>query len=266
MSIGDTFKKAWRKFVFLVVPAVFFMLYFDLMSHHNPFNVIYTGFGKYWFTITLFECFLVYYLSFIVFKNEKLRHFFLLMVSLAGIGLISINPGFSLAVIDMNHFAKYFHFFIWGILAMKYRTLYEKFMKSEIVKASAILAFFTFLFLLGYSIWPKVMFHFIRDIVLRYLGTFIVVSFFVCHASWFDKKNRLNTIILSIGQKSLAIYLLQYFFLPDIKFFSLIDNVDLLTIHIISILYTLVITILCLLFISILSNSYFIRKYCLGQK
>ena len=75
-----------------------------------------------------------------------------------------------------------------------------------------------------------------------------------------------NNIIMNIGQKSLAIYLLQYFFLPDIKNYDWVNNLDVCTIHIVSAIYTIAITITCIVFIAIFSNSTYVKKYCLGQK
>lgn len=39
------------------------------------------------------------------------------------------------------HLTKYFHFFVLGILAMRYKAQYEKIMKSEFFKAFVLLAF-----------------------------------------------------------------------------------------------------------------------------
>ena len=166
----------------------------------------------------------------------------------------------------MNHFTKYFQFFVLGVLSMRYKELYEKVVRNESLKAIALISFFALLFLLDYSIWPKSVFHLMRDIVLRYLGIFVVVSFFVCNASWFNNQTKINNIIMNIGQKSLAIYLLQYFFLPDIKNYDWVNNLDVCTIHIVSAIYTIAITITCIVFIAIFSNSTYVKKYCLGQK
>lgn len=266
LSFADTCKKIWQKFVFLVVPAIIFKIFNDIASHHNPFDTIYTGFGRYWFTITLFECFLLYYSFILIFRRELLRLLIIVIVALAGVGVLSIYPHLGLGILDMNHFTKYFQFFVLGVLSMRYKELYEKVVRNESLKAIALISFFALLFLLDYSIWPKSVFHLMRDIVLRYLGTFVVVSFFVCHASWFDKQSKMNNIIRSVGQKSLAIYLLQYFFLPDIKNLDWVNNLDVCTIHFISAIYTVAITITCLVFIAIFSNSTYVKKYCLGRK
>lgn len=72
IGLVDTLTKVKQKFIFLVIPAIIFSLFNDFVSHHNPLDVIYSGFGKYWFTITLFECFLLYYLSHVIFKKKKI--------------------------------------------------------------------------------------------------------------------------------------------------------------------------------------------------
>ena len=106
-----------------------------------------------------------------------------------------------------------------------------------------------------------------RDVILRILGMSIVVSCIYAHSSFFERKTRLDTIIMDIGQKSLPIYLLQYFFIPDfMPFSSWISNLDDFTIHVITSIYTILITGVCLLFISLMEHSSYIRKYILGLK
>ena len=114
---------------------------------------------------------------------------------------------------------------------------------------------------------PSVLHHLLRDVILRYLATFAIVSFFVCHAESFQRDTKMNSLFSFIGQNSLAIYLLHYFFLPKFnprpEWF---DGLNMLTVHLVSMLYTVAVTALCLLFIKFLSNSNYIRKYVLGHK
>ena len=266
MSFKEVVRKIKQKFIYLIVPTIVFKLFYDLATHGDISNIINEGFKEYWFTISLFECFLVYYLLYMVCKNDTLRIFALLLIAIIGVGFLSIFCDAGPQLIDFNHLTKYFQFFVLGVIAMRYKTRFLKLMCNEYSKAASLLLFFVLLFLMDYEIRPTSVYHLLRDIVLRYLGTFVVVSFFISHASWFNKQSKINSIIMSIGQKSLAIYLLQYFFLPDIKNLGWIESTDLCTIHIISILYTIVITTVCLMFITFFSNSGLVKKYCLGQK
>ena len=150
---------------------------------------------------------------------------------------------------------------------MKYKEQYEKLMKNERVKAVALLAFFTLLFLMDYAFWPKTMFHVLRDVVLRYLGTFVVISFFVCHSSWFDKESKGMSMIREIGKRSLAIYLLHYFFIPHLlPLPSWLAELDRTSVPVFSLTYSVVILAVCMLFITLLMNSKIVAKYVLGQK
>lgn len=266
MNLKDVWDNLRRKFVYLVIPALVFRIGMDLMNHNNPLRFISEGMHGYWFTIVLFECFLVYYLITVTIKNEKWRIGVLLALSLAGIGMLAIDKDFGPAIFDLRRVTKYFQFFVWGTLAMKFRPHYEKLMHNEVFKATTLLSFFIVLFLLNYEM-PTVLHHFLRDVVLRYLGTFAIVSFFVCHEEGFQRETKFNSLTALIGRNSLAIYLIHYFFLPHFRpipeWFA---DLNMITVHLLSMLYTVAITALCLLFIKFLSNSKFVSKYVLGKK
>jgi len=266
MNIKDVWNNIRRKFVFLVMPAVIFRVVMDLMYHKSLYSFITVGMRGYWFTVVLFECFLLYYLITLLIKNEKWRIGVLLAFSLAGVGMLALNKNFGPAFFDLRRLTKFFQFFILGTLSMKYRPKFESLMNNEVVKAVLLVGYFVVLFLLTYNI-PSVVHHFLRDVALRYFATFAIVSFFVCHADGFQKETKLNSLISLIGQSSLAIYLLHYFFLPKFQprpeWFA---ELNMVTVHLVSMFYTVAITALCLLFIKFLSNSKYIKKYVLGHK
>lgn len=191
----------------------------------------------------------------------------LLVMAFVGVGILSVFQKFGPAILDMNHLTKYFQFFLFGILAMKYKEKYEKLMKNEGVKAVTLLAFFVLLFLMNYTFWPKLVFHVMRDVVLRYLGTFVVVSFFVCHASWFNRESMGMSMVREIGKKSLAVYLLHYFFIPHLLPLPLwMAELDRVSIPVFSLAYSIIILAASMLFIALLTNSKIVAKYALGQK
>ena len=266
MNIKELWDNIRRKFVFLVIPAVVFCIGMDLMNHKNIFRFITEGMHGYWFTVVLFEMFLIYYLITFTIKNEKWRIGVLLILSLGGIGMLALDKGFGPAIFDLRRVTKFFQFFVLGTLAMKYRTKYEALMNNEFVKSSLLVSYFMVLFLLTYDMNP-VLYHFLRDVLLRYFATFAIVSFFVCNAASFQRDTKVNSLLNYIGQNSLAIYLLHYFFLPKFnprpEWFS---ELNMVTAHLLSMLYTVAVTALCLLFIKFLSNSKYIRIYVLGKK
>ena len=266
-TASDLAKKIWQKYVFLVIPALVLFVFRRLQTHGNPLDLFTDGARGYWFTITLWECFLFYYLVALLFPKGKIQDIVLIGISLVGVAFLSVVGEMGPKLLDLNRITKYFQFFAMGILAMKYKENYERIMYNDFLKTLSLLGFFAILFTVNYDIWPGVIFHLLRDIVLRYLGTFIVVSWFVCHSEKFDVYTKINRIILDIGKKSLAIYLLQYFFIPDFKSYTTwLAGMDGFTVHVISFAYTVVIVSICYVFISLLSNSTLIKKYVLGQK
>ncbi len=265
MSIKDVLDNIRKKFVFLIIPALVFRIGTDLMNHKSLFGFITGGMHGYWFTIVLFECFFIYYLITLAIKNEKWRIGLLLVLTIASIGMLAINKDFGPAIFDLRRVTKFFQFFVIGTLAMKFRPKYESLMHNEAFKATFLLSYFIVLFLLTYDM-PSAFHHFLRDVALRYFATFSIVSFFVCHENSFQHQTRFNSLINLIGQNSLAIYLIDYFFLPQFRPIpEWLAGLNMVTVHIMSLLYTVAITALCLVFIKFLSNSKFISKYVLGK-
>ena len=266
MSVKDVWDNIRKKFVFLVFPALVFRVGMNLMNQKSLFNFVSEGMHGYWFTIVLFECFLLYYLITLSIKNEKWRIGVLLALALAGIGMLAVGNDFGPAFFDMRRLTKYFQFFVLGTLATKFRPKYEALMSNEVFKATFLLSSFIVLFTLNYDM-PSVVHSFLRDVALRYFTIFAIVSFFVCHENSLQTQSKVNSLINLIGQNSLAIYFIHYFFLPYFRplpeWFA---GLNMVTVHIMSILYTAAITGLCLIFIKFLSNSGVIRKYVLGKK
>ena len=264
----DELKKIGSKFVFLVIPAIAFYSFSMFQQHGNGiFDFISDGLGKYWFTFTLFEIFLIYYIASGVSKSKYMLAVILVILSVTGVGYLSFFSEYEIPIFDFNHLAKYFQFFTLGVYSRMFAVQYDKLMRNEYLKTFGIVSFFVVLFSLFKIEMPSVAFHLLRDIVLRYLGLYIVISLFYCKQNTFNEETGLNKLILKIGQNSLAIYLLQYFFMPNFSAFPMwLKGLDWLSIYAISFVYAVIITAVCMVFIELFYNSLFVKKYFLGQK
>ena len=262
-----TICKLKDKFLFLVLPALCFAAYFKLYDQERVLDLFTKGFGMYWFTFTLFEIFVLYCIA-VAFSRSKLMLLTILSIlSIVGVGYLSFFSKYEIAFLDFNHLAKYFQYFSLGVAARMYATIYDRIMRSEALRLISIGAFFVILTLLFYDFLPSIAYRFLRDIVLRWLGTFVVVAWFYSNKERFDLDTRLNKWISKIGKNSLAIYMLQYFFLPNLQTSNeLISNMDVFSIHIFSLVYSIIITLVCLLFIDVLSTSKYIKRFALGKK
>lgn len=254
-----------NKFVYLVLPAVFFSLYMNIVKERQLLGFIYKGFGIYWFTITLFYCFLLYYITRLFFGSRKCLCGILALISVIGVAYLSLGNKYEIPLLDLNHLSKYFQYFSFGIIAKMFNDKYVALITNKSLISIVTILLFCLLAIVCHCTTeiPSIVIRPLRDMVLRYAGTFIMLSIFFRTNDFFCKNNWLNKVILKIGRYSLPMYLLQYFFLPE---FPQIENLDMFTINMISIMYTFLIVAVCMLFIAIISNSDFARKYILGQR
>ena len=256
-----------NKFLFLVLPAVAFSIYYRFGNVENPIRFISDGFGRYWFTITLFLCFLVYYLIRLTIPTKRWQMIAMILLSLVGIGYLSFFSRYEVPLLGLNHLTKYFQYFTLGMLAKMYHTRYVRLLTNQALITTATIGFFVLLVALFQCAMPSFIHHSLRDLVLRYMGTFIIIALFFKYKEVFCKETKLNRLISYIGRYTLPIYLLQYFFMPDLRHFAgIINNLDMLTVNIICMAYTVVTTALCVLFIWLLSNSGFVSRYVLGHR
>lgn len=266
IEYGQVVRCLYKKILLLIIPTFIFFVFRSILRNNNPLDIFTNGAGGYWFTITLWECFVVYYLVSVFIKDNLFRDIVLVILGLSGICFLIVFGNYGPKLLDLNRLSKYFQFFVLGIIAMKYIKRYHRIISCDWLKAISTVSFFAILFTVNNVLLSGIVFHVMRDIILRYLGTFIIVAWFVCHEEIFNANTKLNFYLLDIGQKSLPIYLLQYFFLPDFTtFFPAIDNMDGFTMHFISFSVAFVILACCYVFISLISNSQILKKYVLGR-
>ena len=260
-------KNIKSKFKFLVLPALAFYSYDCLINNKPLVTLLEEGFGKFWFTITLFYVFLIYYATRAICKSRSRHNATLITLSLAGIIYLSMFSKYEIPLLDFNHLAKYLQYFVAGIIAKMYNEKYTSLITNQLLITFATIFFIVMLPIVSQNLLPGIAHKIVRDLLLRYSGTFMIISWFYCCRNYFAKANSLNRTIAYIGRYTLPIYLLQYFFLPDFSAFSdLTGNIDNITTDIICSVYTLIITAVCLVFIHLLSNSTFIRKILFGIK
>ena len=128
--IGEL-KKIGSKFVLLVIPAVVFSCFSRLQQGSNIFDFFSGGLGKYWFTFTLFEMFLIYYITIGLSKSKWIFAGILVILSVLGIGYLSFYSQYEISFLDFNHLAKYFQFFALGVLAKMFTEQYDRLMRNE---------------------------------------------------------------------------------------------------------------------------------------
>ena len=265
-SINYYLDNTWKKVTMLMFPTIFFSLFWALVRKSG---VDFTeGFGKYWFGCALLECFAIYYIVCIVIKTEKQQLALMTLLSIAGIGYLSIGVGDKyLEAIELNHLTKYLHFFTLGMFAKHFAKIYNQILESQSLKTIGVSIFFILFFALRYDgVFPTIVERFLNDILLRYLGLYICVMFLYELSKGINAQGKVARLVGLVAENSFGIYLLQYFFLPDFRGQEWFCNIDPYTMFIICTLFTFVCTIVCLGVISILSKSNTISRYVLGKR
>lgn len=197
----------------------------------------------------------------------------LVVFSVLGIGIVAFSKGNSWLwdFLCWENFTKYFQFFALGIVASKYRdrffTLLDNNYFVSVVIIGWILCFvlwydepFRLSFPLAYNV--------VHDIVIRYCALLTVIVMFHAKAQHFSDSSVTGKTLQFIGQRTLDIYMIHYFLLPNLRFMqSWLENGNMLVIQfLIASVVTTCIVALCLLVSLILRRSPYLESWLFGVK
>ena len=255
-----------KKFLVQIIPTAIFLFLYMFIFTIDRINGLYNG---YWFTITLFEYFLVYSFSNIIFKKQLISSTILLIL---GIFLfITRYLSWSWEWYNINTIIneyiiwnfEYFIFFIIGTIFKKHFDWVCKYVFNN----NIIMLFVVSLMLVGSifylnDYWVKLE----VKLALSILGIFSIFYFFMKNSDYMDN-SRVGKVLQFIGRRTLDIYLLHYFFVNDsiswVKNFNFNSST---IIFIISILTSFVIIGICLLISKFLRTNPLLGKILFGAK
>lgn len=270
-----------KKFMVQIVPTLFFCMLFYVVCLSESFvSFVEKGPRAYWFTVTLFWMFLLYYLTMYLFrkKSDNAKNVFLCLLSVIGIG-VYMGSGLQWYNLDIfpfhcvSYLSCYFQFFVFGVMCKKYYPTFERIVSSDMVKAVVLLAFIGCFIVLWKELFVDsvLIYRFNKILLIRYLGLFLVFALFYNYRNTFDSNNRIVRGLRFIGRRTLDIYLLHYFFLPDLKSFassySFIFTPQNTVIELVVVLsFSIVIVLMCLGVSAIIRSSSLLGHYLFGAK
>lgn len=210
-----------KKFVVQIVPtAVFYLLFCHVFGFDPLLGLLDSNKQGYWFTVMLFEYFVLYcllwpatrrlpwggawlmlaacaiYLGSMLYKLHASRHGDIAWVEAMGVPNL-----------------RYFLFFIVGTLVRKHYEWMCNLMDNRWAMAAAIALFVLSFFVVSSYFDPHVWFV-LSFVPEGLLGVFVVLAFFRRYEAWFTKQTRLGCYLQYIGRRTLDVYLLHYFFVP----------------------------------------------------
>lgn len=262
------------KFFVQIIPALIFCTIYLLAYKYNIYDFITNSYNGYWFTFCLLEMFLVYFcLSVIAAKvNENILVPSLITISILGIMYIIQfrRSGFFIGMFNVDNFAKYFQFFVTGLIFSKYKDCVKNLISRDSVKTFLISAFVLSFLFVEFEYLSGFIYKIFHDIILRYLGLFAVYSIFYSAKDVFDTEYKIVKVLKFVGRRTLDVYLLHYFFLPDLGditnvFYSIPGNKVVLEIALLFVL-TLLVLFACIASSWCIRQSKILAYWCFGAK
>lgn len=269
-----------KKFRVQIITTLFFLVAYSLLFSNNLGEMLFSPMkGGFWFTVTLFEYFILYIILKVVIQKFKSKWlicsflvFYLVVVELfTYYGLYSkthLSWGGEIAgILGLSQWT-YFKYFVFGTFIKHF---YDKFIVSINNKYLIPSIFFIF-FILVYSIYymtiGKILGYGFRQIV-PFLGIIIILSCFKKYEPNLSKNTQIGKVLQFIGTRTLDIYLLHYFFLPRNlnfigDFFTKYNNIVIE--FTLSIMLSLIVIGICLLVSSVLRVNPVMAKYLFGVK
>lgn len=258
-----------RKFKAQVLATIIFLTVFQI-----AFNLdigFAHGFGYYWYTIVLFQMYMVYLvfscISRVVKKN--IADGAMVAISLAGIIIAVRLPDIQISqILSWSNFFHYFQFFTFGILCSKYKNGFFRLVDNDRIKAAVIT-----LCVSGCLLWiggvKFFVFNYInRYILCKYFTLLVVIIYFHGNAELYSRDSKVSKVMKYIGKRTLDIYFLHFFFLPDLGFmrdFLLDGNMIVIQVLAASIITSVILAFTCLIS-SILRQSDTLGTFLFGLK
>lgn len=269
-----------KKSIVQLIPTLFFFTVYQIAFQSGGIISFFTnGPGGFWFTIVLFYMFLIYYSVMLITRNSKTWVPDVLLIGLSIFGALVYIGGMkfykldSIPILCLINLSRYFEFFALGILCRKYQDIFLKIISNDYVKAFLLLSFLG-IFIISWQetiIQYSLIHVFNLEFTLRYLGLFLVFSIFYHYRDFFDTDYQVTKAIRFIGRRTLDIYLIHYFLLPDLLSYKDVllggvapknSVIELLVVLLISLL----IISMCLLISAIIRSSSILGHYLLGAK
>ena len=235
----------------------------------------------YWFTLTLFEYYILYIIITTLCKGIKNRIWY--DISLLAFGLITylatFKPeeiykliGANPAIFNALEFSmfKYFIFFLFGIITKRNFQVFKNFIDNA-YKIGTII----FLFLVLSLIYLKIGCTPYAPINVAFLifagiaGIIVTFSFFYKYQDSFTKETKVGRVLQCIGKRTLDIYLLHHFFLPrNLKIVGewFTENINPTLEFFVSLTLAAMVIALCLVVSNVIRISPFLANWLFGVK
>lgn len=268
-----------KKAMVQLIPTFVFFSFYGIVHGSNLLNeFIADGTGIFWFCQALFEMFVIYYICQLVGHYTSEKVFAGLIICLAivtkilhvnNFGLYDENAPWFRMIVGYR-VLPYFMYFVLGLMAKRYNKQFMELMKNDLAKALFVVTYVGLFCLNWHHDFPKgeIINKLSYSFVLRIVGMLCVFCFFYNKAAYFGQNNKVSRWMQFVGRRTLDIYLLHYFFLPNLSVCN--DFLSTNTRGLLELGFGLGISLLviavCLLCSTIIRNSDILGHYLFGAK
>lgn len=224
-----------RKFKVQIVGTTIFLVLYETIVKYATLNldIFYGGCEGYWFTYVLFRIFLIYLVISLIFKRINQKGYWSVILVISIICIIVHNIGISVDTDNYDQFEQFFNYiitgntiyflpyFMLGVFSRSNMSLFESILSSDIIRLSCIAILILFWSVVALGMAPELGVIPSRSFMaypICFVTLFLVIQIFFSLRDSFDKKNRFNIVVKFIGRRTLDIYFLHYFFLPNLHF------------------------------------------------
>lgn len=276
-NFGHSMKFLKKKFPVQIISTAVFFLVFSYVNRQSIIeNLWMDSKAGYWFTVVLFEYFVLYSLirtTILLFKltnwwKDIIIFAFGLLFFVLTIPSVTAHIPLDQSVLNLfcfRHFC-YFVFFIIGTLFKKRFDIILHLIDGKVLLLVCLTLFF------GMNVFREMIIS-VQYNLFRFLtavtGIIIVFSFFRSRKVLFSNQTRIGKCLCYIGRRTLDIYFLHYFFLPiNLSSIAIVfhDHPMPILEFIVSFSLSLAIIGICLITSNILRLSPVLAKWLFGVK
>lgn len=277
-NLTNVASKIIKKVKIQLIPTIIFGVIYTYAAQNSDLTSFIQHpykFG-YWFTLVLLEIFIIYYLFYLIFNklhpNIRGGAFYIFSFLLMAINAIDdIRQEKIFDIFCLSHLFAYIQFFALGTLARQHQAQTDKLINNKYIIFTVYILFIATYIIIHTAIPTNAMFDKGLDILkvgVRYLGLIIVYAFFRKYQSSFSKNTIVGNSLQYIGKHTLDIYLLHYFFIPNLSPFRnyIFSSPNIVFELFFGVGVALMVIAVCLLVSKVLRTSDLLAHYLFGAK
>lgn len=233
------------------------------------------GFCQYWFTIVLFQMYLIYLIFSMI---SRLIHVdivvpSLIVISVAFIAALVVNDrdAWIWNFLSWENLTKYMQFFTLGLVCSRYKDKFYGFLENNFAVTSMIIGWIVCMILWynpDFEVSYGTLYSFVHDIAVRYFGLMTVIIMFFGSRNFYAGDSKCSYCLKFIGRRTLDIYMIHYFLIPDLwELAPWLQNGNTIIFQLaIELAISIAVTAVCLLVSSILRKSATLEMWLFGVK